>query len=242
MVKDLENIEGIKTPLSDSRVDTMLGVAYDSLSSEDNAALKEYISRLRCDRDNSRIDSLTKMKNRRSWNEDIEGELDSLGRGDSSVHSLLYFDLDHFKKVNDTYGHSAGDDVLKRVGEVVLNNIRDSDSAYRLGGEEFLVLLRDTPIAEAIKPSLKLDRAIYDEKVIVRDEEDFQTFYDTKLSGGLIEIRGGHAAVSLYVGGNVEGAMKMVVDEGDELSYHVKHNGRNNIARMCNGEVVLLKD
>lgn len=232
-------MEGIKTSLSDKEADAMLSVAYATMPSENVAVLENYINGLRND---SRTCSLTGMKNRRAWSEDFEGELDSLSRGNSEVHSLFYFDLDKFKDVNDTYGHAAGDEVLKTVGAVVLENIRDCDSAYRIGGEEFLILFRDTPIAQAIKPSLKLDKAIYDNKVIVRDEGNVHTFYDTRLSGGLIEIGQNHEAVGLYRGGNIESAVGMVVGESDDLMYHVKENGRDNIARRSESKIILLKD
>ncbi|MCG8634345.1 MAG: GGDEF domain-containing protein [Desulfobacterales bacterium] len=86
-------------------------------------------------------DKLTGLLTRHSLNAMIEREL---GLADASAYeiSFIMVDLDHFKQVNDTHGHMAGDAVLKKVGEIMLDNIRATDLAFRLGGEEFLLVLK----------------------------------------------------------------------------------------------------
>jgi two-component system, cell cycle response regulator len=104
--------------------------------------------------DNARLeqlaqtDPLTQLLNRRALTERITAEMERALRYDSTM-ALLMIDLDHFKKVNDTYGHLVGDDVLRDVGQLLSETIRGSDIVARYGGEEFLVLLPETDDAGA---------------------------------------------------------------------------------------------
>jgi two-component system cell cycle response regulator len=99
--------------------------------------------------DNARLeqlaqtDPLTQLLNRRALTERITAEMERALRYDSTM-ALLMIDLDHFKKVNDTYGHLVGDDVLRDVAQLLGETIRTSDIVARYGGEEFLVLLPET--------------------------------------------------------------------------------------------------
>lgn len=79
-----------------------------------------------------------------------------------SDFSLIMCDLDKFKLVNDTFGHSVGDDTLSLFGKLILENIRPSDFAYRYGGEEFLVLLPETNLAESVVVAERIRLAIED--------------------------------------------------------------------------------
>jgi two-component system, cell cycle response regulator len=99
--------------------------------------------------DNARLeqlaqtDPLTQLLNRRALTERITAEMERALRYDSTL-ALLMIDLDHFKRVNDTYGHLVGDDVLRDVAQLLSRTIRGSDIVARYGGEEFLVLLPET--------------------------------------------------------------------------------------------------
>jgi diguanylate cyclase (GGDEF)-like protein len=93
----------------------------------------------------SRTDGLTGLPNRRHLMEILEKEVRRARRNDRSF-SLLMIDVDHFKRYNDTFGHLAGDDVLKALAEVLAAAIRTADYAARYGGEEFTVLLPETPL------------------------------------------------------------------------------------------------
>ncbi len=88
-------------------------------------------------------DPLTGVNNRASMDEIIDREVNLSTRHDSEL-SLLAMDIDHFKKVNDTYGHAIGDCVIKAVAEAAQTAIRTSDMVFRYGGEEFLILLSNT--------------------------------------------------------------------------------------------------
>jgi two-component system cell cycle response regulator len=104
--------------------------------------------------DNARLeqlaqtDALTQLLNRRALTERITAEMERALRYDSSL-ALLMIDLDHFKRVNDSFGHLVGDDVLRDVAQLLMETIRSSDMVARYGGEEFLVLLPETDDAGA---------------------------------------------------------------------------------------------
>lgn len=90
-------------------------------------------------------DSLTKLYNRRRFNEFLEGEIGRSKRYNMPF-SLVIFDIDHFKKINDTYGHTTGDIVLKELAQVVAGAIRRYDVFARWGGEEFVILVPNSKI------------------------------------------------------------------------------------------------
>lgn len=112
---------------------SVVGVVVEVLSAR-NRKLLERISA------EARVDELTQLLNRRGFDEGAARELACATRDHSSIGVAL-FDLDHFKRVNDAYGHEVGDRVLQRFAECLRVNLRATDVAARLGGEEFVVLL-----------------------------------------------------------------------------------------------------
>jgi len=96
----------------------------------------------------TRLDPLTGALNRTAMEEDLALEF-SGSRRYKRPFSVIMADIDFFKRVNDTYGHVAGDDVLKSFCRLIRFHIREVDTVYRYGGEEFLILLRGTPLAGA---------------------------------------------------------------------------------------------
>lgn len=116
-------------------------------------AVTDVIEDLRRERD---LDRLTGVLNRRGFEERADRILArSAGRA-----SLLLCDLDHFKRVNDTFGHGAGDEVLRTFGAILRNNIRKHDVVGRVGGEEFAILLPDTDEKEARLFAMRLRKAM----------------------------------------------------------------------------------
>jgi diguanylate cyclase (GGDEF)-like protein len=103
----------------------------------------------------SRTDSLTDVFNRRGFEERLEAELTGMSRTGRSF-AVLLLDLDHFKLVNDTLGHSAGDELLRRTASAIKGAVRPMDSVGRLGGDEFAVLMPDTPHREAVKVAQRI--------------------------------------------------------------------------------------
>lgn len=95
-------------------------------------------------------DHLTKIANRRSLRDMLREEFSRTSRNHNPF-SVIMFDIDYFKKVNDTYGHEAGDQVLIKVSSAVSGMIRDIDKVGRYGGEEFLIILPDTKIQKAME-------------------------------------------------------------------------------------------
>jgi diguanylate cyclase len=119
-----------------------------ALGSVMHAIARTLAVRSRSLEDLSRQDGLTGLINRRHW-ESLLAEEFALCRNGRRSSCLMLFDLDHFKTVNDTYGHVIGDEVLKRFAKLLERALRDSDIIGRFGGEEFGVLLTDTTLEQA---------------------------------------------------------------------------------------------
>jgi diguanylate cyclase (GGDEF)-like protein len=98
----------------------------------------------------ARVDSLTGLLNRRSLDETLPGEIGRHSRY-GGVFTLVIIDLDSLKTINDNYGHLAGDELLRQIGGIIQNTVRESDRAFRYGGDEFAILLPQTPIEAAFK-------------------------------------------------------------------------------------------
>ncbi|ARN76184.1 sensor domain-containing diguanylate cyclase [Oceanicoccus sagamiensis] len=107
----------------------------------------------------SRTDKLTALWNRGYWEERMIDEFKRNQRSDKQT-SLVIFDIDHFKNINDTYGHQVGDDAIRTVSKLFLDNSRDVDICGRYGGEEFVVLLPETDVEGAKIYCERLRKAI----------------------------------------------------------------------------------
>ena len=123
--------------------------------------------------------------------------------------TLAVLDIDHFKSVNDTWGHKAGDKVLKAVAEVCGNNIRSADFLARFGGEEFVLLLPDTRLDQALK-ALENLRGIIEECHFHYSDQSVPI----TISIGMAEFRG-------------EDSTETVFKRADEALYAAKSDGRN---------------
>ena len=152
-------------------------------------------------------DSLTRLFNHRHLLECIERfRMQSLNTG--SGFYLFVFDIDHFKDINDRFGHTTGDEVLKGVADILAKNVRSSDIACRQGGDEFSILLHDTSALSA--------RAIVD-----RIHEELRTASFSK-EGILLTISGG---VVRYCGESTQ----ELLTKADHLLYTAKKDGRNRV-------------
>ena len=105
-------------------------------------------------------DPLTSLRNRRQLDGDVALIWPSIQRGATSA--VVMFDLDHFKRLNDERGHAAGDSTLRLVSMELQRQVRGRDSVYRIGGEEFLVLLRDTTLDGGLQVADRIRIAIAD--------------------------------------------------------------------------------
>jgi len=158
-------------------------------------------------------DPLTHAVNRRGFEEALDKELAFARRHGSDV-SLLALDVDHFKRVNDTYGHAAGDLVLKRLAEIVSGTIRPEDTFARIGGEEFVVLLRGIARHEAFVWAERMRGAV---ERAVFDAGDVRI--PVTISVGVATSR---------PAGN--GSPKAILEAADAALYEAKRAGRNRVA------------
>lgn len=177
----------------------------------------EMVTRIRAAHDKlerlSETDGLTGLANRRHLMEALDVE-EKRGTRYGHAFSLLMIDVDHFKKYNDTYGHQAGDVALARVGTVLKESIRDVDRAGRYGGEEFAVVLPETPLAAALVVAERIRARMEGEKLPVKSGEASVT-----LSIGVAE-RPTHAATAAEI-----------VAVADAALYDAKEEGRNKVMK-----------
>jgi diguanylate cyclase (GGDEF)-like protein len=153
-------------------------------------------------------DDLTGLYNRYFVYELLEYELDNK-KQDKVPYCLCFADVDHFKKVNDTYGHLVGDEVLVEIANTLKNSFRKSDIISRWGGEEFVIVLPGCELPEALK-------------VI----EKFQASLANKpISSEQMNITLSYGIVSLCTNKSIDDNLK----QADELLYLAKQNGRNRI-------------
>ncbi len=153
-------------------------------------------------------DGLTGLYNRRFFNKELEKEITRVKRYGTSV-SLLLMDLDHFKKLNDTYGHQKGDQVLIDVSDLILKNSRRMDIPCRYGGEEIAVILPQTELSRAVILAEKLRRMIQE-----------------STAGKGVEV-----TVSIGAAGYtpLTDTPETMISEADTQLYKAKNNGRNQV-------------
>jgi diguanylate cyclase len=165
-------------------------------------------TRLTEERDRALRDALTGLHNRLAYDERIIQECERWERyGRPTVLSI--WDVDHFKRVNDDYGHSAGDNVLKILGNLLHKHTRKSDFIARFGGEEFMLLLPETDIQTAFEVAEKLRQRIADAKFLYRGQP-----VPVTMSCGLAECVVGDTQESIY-------------RRADAALYEAKQAGRN---------------
>jgi len=166
----------------------------------------------------SQRDALTGLYNRAEWNRQIAAQHRWLGRF-GEPFGVLIIDIDHFKKVNDTLGHAAGDAVLLTVAQVLTASARDIDVIARLGGEEFGVLL---PRAEAMSLRRAADRL----RQLLGDAETRWRDQPIRLT----------VSIGAALCSDAEESPAQVMERADRALYQAKHNGRNRtvVARLAN--------
>ena len=170
--------------------------------------------------DNARLeqlaqtDPLTQLLNRRALTERITAEMERALRYDSTL-ALLMIDLDHFKKVNDTYGHLVGDDVLRDVGQLLSDTIRGSDIVARYGGEEFLVLLPETDDDGSEKFANRIREAV-EEHLFARES----LAEPLRLTASI--------GVAVYPAARIE-SVEDLFARADAALYRAKADGRNRV-------------
>lgn len=161
-------------------------------------------------------DPLTRVFNRRYLDSRLETEVTRANRYSLSL-SVLMLDIDHFKRVNDTYGHHAGDVTLSTLCSLVKEDLRDMDVVARYGGEEFIVICTNTPIEGAMLVAERLRRLIEAHPVEIPDE-----------AGGIrtIQISTSIGAAGLNATLN---SKEKLLEAADKALYRAKEQGRNRV-------------
>ncbi len=156
-------------------------------------------------------DPLTGLINRREFERRLDEAMDS-AHAEEAVHMMFYMDLDRFKAVNDSCGHLAGDNMLREVAALIKEQIRDSDSIGRLGGDEFGGLLIGCPIEKARQIATDICNAVADYRFVWKDK-----IFNIGISIGLVEIS--HAS----------GTWQDVLSAADSACYMAKQQGRGQV-------------
>ena len=113
------------------------------------------------------VDALTGLRNRGALDKYLINSIGYALRDKGRSLSLMMIDLDYFKYINDTYGHTGGDKVLRRVASIIEKQVRAEDAVFRYGGEEFAVIMPETDAAGAVTLAQKIRRAIEDTPIII---------------------------------------------------------------------------
>ena len=156
-------------------------------------------------------DGLTGIFNRRAFLERAEGEL-ARARRTGHPMTVLQCDIDHFKRINDTYGHAAGDEALRRFVGCCRSHLRVSDAMGRLGGEEFAVLLPETALSDALLVAERLREAVAELEI--------------EHEGARIRFTASIGAAEFLCGGDT---VARALARGDEALYRAKEGGRNRV-------------
>ncbi len=202
-----QNTTFIPLSSTDGTVNHICMIIYDVT---DIAVNKLALNQLNTTLENlSRTDQLTQLNNRGYWESCLNSEFERCSRYDT-ISSLIMFDIDHFKQVNDQYGHPAGDEVIRQVASTLKKLLRTTDIAGRYGGEEFGIILTDTPAKEALVLAERIRTEI--EALLVLTDEHKIKF---TISIGISEISLG---------------LTQPIDwlkQSDVALYYCKENGRN---------------
>jgi len=161
-------------------------------------------------------DPLMGIYNRRHMNIKLAEEIERAHRYNFKL-SMMLLDIDHFKKINDTYGHYTGDLVLKNMGHLLLKNVRKTDMVARYGGEEIAVIAPHTSLPTAVDLAERLRRVVETSEIVPADEQEDRQ------------------AITISVSIGVAGLDRQVIDtqslikRTDEALYRAKQQGRNQV-------------
>ncbi|MBU0632070.1 diguanylate cyclase [bacterium] len=153
-------------------------------------------------------DSLTGIYNREKFEIELNSEIQRVKRYSSDAFSIIFFDIDNFKKINDTFGHAAGDRVLKTIANIFKCTLRATDVFARWGGEEFVIIMSHTPLANATIAAEKLRQRI--------EKEQMEGVGSVTCSFGVSEFL-------------EEDDMQSIILRVDDAMYRAKKEGKNRV-------------
>lgn len=183
-------------------------MSFNSALSQAQREIAVLRSKLEQSQQEALYDALTGLCNRRYFDEELASH---------AVHPHLFLmlvDLDHFKKINDTYGHVMGDLVLKATAKKLQASCRDGAQAYRFGGEEFAIIVPNSNFAKTRSMAETMRRSI--EKIGVKDKRSGEILGDITASVGIAELRKGMNPLAL-------------IEAADKQLYEAKRLGRNRV-------------
>lgn len=157
------------------------------------------------------LDELTGLLNRSAMEKDLT-ELIELNNEQPIITSLSLIDIDYFKLINDEYGHAVGDEILESIADIIQSSLRDTDSAYRYGGEEILIVLKDSPIDDSVAAMQRLREKISDYVFI-----SYEIELSVTVSIGVTPIK------------SSDKVSRDTLIRADECLYSAKDNGRNQV-------------
>jgi diguanylate cyclase (GGDEF)-like protein len=174
------------------------------------------LTKLSVARRESMMDPLTRLWNRRGAAVVIKSALDA-ARDDKTTIGIAVLDLDNFKRINDTYGHQVGDEVLRKTALRLIQHIRANDSVCRIGGDEFLLLMRDIDSEAARRTTERLRRSIVDHPI------------PTRLGQVRVSTSVGFAVRSVSSSTTVE----ELIHQADQALLQSKASGRDNVVEVA---------
>ena len=157
-------------------------------------------------------DELTQLNNRRQFMLVAEQAIQKWPK--YNLACLLMLDIDFFKRINDTYGHDVGDEVLRILAEVARKEMRYTDVLARFGGEEFIALLPNTTLEDAVAIANRLCRTIENHKICIKDK----FFFNFSVSIGVAQLQPD------------QNDLNLLIKNADIALYQAKKNGRNQVA------------
>lgn len=183
----------------------------DAVISQMQQRIKQLETALQKAKKESKIDFLTGLVSKRGLDEELN-RVDKSYRRYQIPYSIGFFDIDHFKKINDTYGHEAGDLILKQLGRLFIQLKRDVDIVGRYGGEEFLAILPNTPLEGGQVFAEKIRQKVESFKFVYKGEQ-----VPVTISAGVADC-------------TEFSSQKELIEAADKRLYEAKQNGRNRIA------------
>ncbi|MCS5421363.1 MULTISPECIES: GGDEF domain-containing protein [Psychrilyobacter] len=181
----------------------LIGVVFDITK---EVMQEKYLDKL------ASYDELTELHNRRKGMLLLEEQIEK-SKGDNIPFSVVMMDIDHFKKINDTYGHSYGDEILKEISQVLKNNLRDHDIVFRHGGEEFIYCLPKTDKEEAFLVSERIRQSIL---------KKFKNYE----KNGCRHVTASFGIATFLDDGD---SVHHLINRADHAMYKVKTSGRNGV-------------
>jgi diguanylate cyclase (GGDEF)-like protein len=162
----------------------------------------------------ARIDTKTGLLNAATWEREATGEVDRAVRTNAPL-AIALVDIDHFKMVNDTYGHLVGDRVIRAVTDALRGQLRAYDLAGRFGGEEFIILLPQAKEADALTVAERLRQYVASLRIPIDDQPDCMTFVQLTISVGVAALDGANRELT------------DLMAAADAALYYAKETGRN---------------